>query len=263
MFLPNVIRVAAAVGLLLTLTLAPTFLWAQSPDPTEGPRTAATDTGWQARFDAGWKAYQHGRYDEAADLLGSAEREAQRFPEADPRRGRVIDRLAWIDFAQGRLDAAEVRARRALAWRQEHLGAAHHDVAQSLHTLGCVLDAQGRLDEAEPLYTRALSIEEKVRGAQHPNVAALLECLANLHHAQDHLAQAESDYRRALEIREQSKDAKALAPTLYNLAVLYFDQGEFLKAEPLFQRAVSLRESTLGATIRRSPRVSAGWRRCT
>ena len=86
----------------LGLTLASSSVWAENPS-------------WQARFDAGWEAYQQGRYDEAERLLGAAEREARSFPLDDPRRAAVSDRLAWVDFAQGKLASAEARARSALA----------------------------------------------------------------------------------------------------------------------------------------------------
>jgi tetratricopeptide (TPR) repeat protein len=232
-------RFVAVVG----LTLAPQFVSAQS-------------SSWQARFDAGWEAYQQGKYDEAAGLLGAAEREARTFPADDPRLAAVSDRLAWVDFARGKVASAESRATEALAWREAHreAGRGPLDVAQSLNTLACLLDAQGRLDEAEPLYKRALEIEEKVRGPVHPSIAALLDNLATLHHAQDHFPQAEAYYRRALAMREAIKNERDLAPTVYNLAVLYFDQRDYPAAEPLFQRSLALREKVLG---RDHPEVAA------
>ena len=127
------------------------------------------------------------------------------------------------------------------------------DLAQSLNTLACLLDAQGRLDEAEPLYQRALAIEEKVRGPEHPSVAALLDNLAALHHAQDHFARAETYYRRALAIREKIQNDRDLAPTVYNLAVLYFDQGAYPAAEPLFRRAWRSARRCSRAITPRSP----------
>src|SRR4051794_37992275 len=54
----------------------------------------AQGSSWQARFDAGWEAYQRAKYDEAARLLGAVEREARAFPADDPRLAAVSDRLA-------------------------------------------------------------------------------------------------------------------------------------------------------------------------
>jgi tetratricopeptide (TPR) repeat protein len=118
-------------------------------------------------------------------------------------------------------------------------------VAQSLNTLACLYDAQGRFDEAEPLYSRSLAIEQKVRGPEHPNIAALLDNLATLHHAQNHFVQAECYYRRALAVREKIGNVRDLAPTLYNLGVLYNDLRN-AAAEPLLKRSLTLREKALG-----------------
>ena len=103
MFRPIFSRFVAVVG----LTLAPQFVMAQ-----------AQSSSWQARFDAGWEAYQQGNHDEAAGLLGAAEREARTFPADDPRLAAVSDRLAWVDFARGKLASAEARAAEALTWRE-------------------------------------------------------------------------------------------------------------------------------------------------
>ena len=127
-------------------------------------------------------------------------------------------------------------------------------MAQSLNTLACLLDAQGRLDEAEPLYKRALAIEERVRGPEHPNVAALLDNLATLHHARDEFAQAEAYYRRAPGHTRVDQERAQPGATLFNLAVLYFDQGAYRAAEPLFLRTLALREKVLG---RDHPEVAA------
>ena len=70
----------------LGLTLASSVVWAQSPS-------------WQTRFDAGWEAYQQGRYDEAERLLGAVEREARSFPVDDPRRSAVVDREALSSYS--------------------------------------------------------------------------------------------------------------------------------------------------------------------
>ena len=48
-----------------------------------------------------------------------------------------------------------------------------------------------------------------------------------------------------LAIREKIQNERDLAPTVYNLAVLYFDQGAYPAAEPLFRRALALREKVL------------------
>ena len=62
-------------------------------------------------------------------------------------------------------------------------------------------------------------------------------------------AEAEAAYKRALAIREKAEGEKPIdiAPTLYNLGVLYLDQGKLADAEPLLKRALTIREKALGA----------------
>ena len=60
--------------------------------------------------------------------------------------------------------------------------------------------------KAEPLFERALAIWETALGPEHPDVAT----------------------------------------SLNNLAMLYYDQGQYAKAEPLYQRALAIREKALG-----------------
>jgi tetratricopeptide (TPR) repeat protein len=66
--------------------------------------------------------------------------------------------------------------------------------------------ATNRLAEAESLYERALTIREKMLGAEHPTVAT----------------------------------------SLNDLALLYYDQGQYGKAESFSQRAVAIQEKVFG-----------------
>jgi tetratricopeptide (TPR) repeat protein/CHAT domain-containing protein len=61
----------------------------------------------------------------------------------------------------------------------------------------------GRHDQALTDLTRALAIREKTLGPDHPDVASSLNTLAGLYYAQGQYAQAEPLYKRALAINEK------------------------------------------------------------
>jgi tetratricopeptide (TPR) repeat protein len=56
---------------------------------------------------------------------------------------------------------------RALAIRQQVLGSAHPDTAQSMNNLGSLYMEQGRYSQAEPLFLQALAIRQQQPGAMH------------------------------------------------------------------------------------------------
>jgi len=161
----------------------------------------------------------------------------------------ILNGLAVLLQAQGKLAEAEPLYRRALAIHEKVLGAEHPDTASSLNNLANLLQDQGKLAEAEPLHRRALAIHEKALGAEHPNTATTLNNLASLLKDQGKLAEAEPLYRRALAIHEKALGAEHpnTATTLNNLASLLKDQGKLAEAEPLHRRALAIREKVLGA----------------
>jgi tetratricopeptide (TPR) repeat protein len=66
---------------------------------------------------------------------------------------------------QAKYSEAEALNKRALAIREQALGANHPDVAHTLNNLAVVYESQGKYSEAEELYKRALAIREQARKA--------------------------------------------------------------------------------------------------
>jgi len=94
----------------------------------------------------------------------------------DPvREAEALNLMGLNLHAQGRYGAAEPLYERALALREQALGADHPDTAASLNNLAGCYHAQGRYAAAEPLYQRALAIRERVLGADHPDTATVRE----------------------------------------------------------------------------------------
>ena len=75
--------------------------------------------------------------------------------------GQTLNNLANVYRDQGKYGEAEDLLKRALAIREQALGANHPDVAASLVNLANVYRDQGKYGEAEGLYKRALIIAEK------------------------------------------------------------------------------------------------------
>ena len=93
---------------------------------------------------------------------------------------------------------------RALAIREQQLGATHPDTATSLNNLAALYQSQGKYAEAEPLYQRALAIREQQLGPSHPDTATSLNNLAVLYTSAGQVCAKPSHcIMRALAIREQ------------------------------------------------------------
>jgi tetratricopeptide (TPR) repeat protein len=93
---------------------------------------------------------------------------------------------------------------RALAIREQQLGAQHSDTAQSLNNLANLYQDQGKYAQAEPLYQRALAIRKQQLGPLHPDTALSVWWLATLSEQQQQYEKAASFYQRAFSIYERA-----------------------------------------------------------
>ena len=170
------------------------------------------------------------------------------WARSTPTWPHSLNNLARLYYTQGQYAKAEPLYQRALAIREKALGPEHPDVARASTTWRLLYDTQGQYAKAEPLYQRALAIREKALGPGAPRRG---------HEPQ----QPGAALRHPRPIREgraplpagagdPGKGAGPGAPrrgtSLNNLAGLYDDQGQYAKAEPLYQRALAIREKALG-----------------
>ncbi len=185
----------------------------------------------------------------------------------NPLEAFSLNNLGGLYKSQGRWTEAEPLLERALAIRQELFrDRPNDDLAMSLNSLAELYRSQGRWAEAEPLYNRALAIYTELFGnalrdgkAEQPNgdFAACLNNLAELHVLQGRWAVAEPLHERAQAMYEELcgdplRDGKAkrlhndLASSLNNLGGLYEFQGRWAEAEPLYNRALAIRQALFG-----------------
>lgn len=167
----------------------------------------------------------------------------------------VLSNLGLFYVAQGQYAKAEPLFQRSLAIREKTLGPEHPDVAVSLMNLALVYSQQGNHESAESLNIRGLAILESSLGADHADIATALNNLAEGYATQGKLVDARRLHWRALSIRE-----KALGPEhpsvaesygnlaiLYELAVLHKLEGDYTKADQLYQRALAVWERSAAA----------------
>src|SRR5262249_1005726 len=93
------------------------------------------------------------------------------------------------------------------------------------------------------LYQRSLRIREQILGGDHPKVAISLSTLADLYREQGNYGKAEPLYQRALGI--QGVPYLGKAQTLTHLADMYHVQGDDTKAKPYYLQAIQTIEQSL------------------
>jgi tetratricopeptide (TPR) repeat protein len=135
---------------------------------------------------------------------------------------------------------------RACAAHVERLGLESPEAAQLLNQTALYLFHRARYSEFEPLQRRALEMWESCLGPDHPAVGMACVNLGSFYCAMGRLPQAEEFLLRAKAIADRSPGPdQALAEN--NLALLYFTEGRYSDAEPLFRRALESMEAALGA----------------
>ena len=224
---------------------------------------------------------EHVEFASAIWGLGSIFQAQGRATEAEPlykrtspsARRRSAPTIPMSPFAQqsGRLyetKAATPRPSRSIkrAWRsRESARPRASDVATSLNNLALLYERQGRYAEAEPLYQRASRSARRRSAPTIPTSATSLNNLAVLVREPRPLRRGRAALQARLAIHE-----KALGPTIRCRTIaqqpggLYESQGRYAEAEPLYKRALAIREKALGPEHPdcRAAR-STTWPRCT
>ncbi len=112
-----------------------------------------------------------------------------------------------------------------------------------LHKTGVAALHDGDYAQAEKALTSARTKAEK-SGARYGNFATTLLDLGLLYDKKNNVAESEKNYKDALAIYEKSYGAEAIqdASALHGLADLYRHNKRYKEAEPLFIRAMKIRE---------------------
>jgi CHAT domain-containing protein/tetratricopeptide (TPR) repeat protein len=172
----------------------------------------------------------------------------EKAPHVDGMVVHVLNDLAVLHEYQQDYKGAQLFLQRAIALRENAVGADALVLAQLLNDLALVYGAEGDDASAVPLQERALAIREKALGPVDLLVAVALNNLALTYKSRSEYARAAPLFERALAIREKAlrPDDPLVAESLNNLAKLYKARGDYTNSLPLFERALAIREKALG-----------------
>lgn len=188
-----------------------------------------------------------GRYPEALALIDRGLAVNSRAEPAAPivQAGLLYDKAKAFD-ALGRNEEAETTARQSYDLRVAHLGQVHEKTADALNLYANALAAQGRYAEADPAYRQVLGLYEVLHGPKDFHLAIVLSNLGNALRRTGRGREASPLYRRAVSVAEVSDDPVLLAQCLTNYGWYLHTQGDGVKAEIQFRRALDLAIAVAG-----------------
>ena len=180
---------------------------------------------------------QRGRLEDADAQFRALEQEGERWDRADwTARGlEYLGRTAWY---RGELAAAQEQFERGLS----RLPPGQPRIEADLHNdLGIVYYYRGRPEDAFAQHSAALELRERIgdrlgMAKSYSNIGNLLADF------RDDLAGAEQHYRRGLEMAEAIGDRQMQYSTLFNLATIMQDRGEWNQAIEVYRRGERLLE---------------------
>jgi tetratricopeptide (TPR) repeat protein len=198
------------------------------------------------KIDAGDYAAAHADIDRALALRRAGRTTPDvDAPDAAEIATLIYDRAKAFD-AQGRNEEAEVAARQSWDIRRAVLGPVQEKTADSLNLYANTLSAQGRHAEADPAYRQVLGMYEVLHGPKDFHLAIVLSNLGNSLRRTGRGREANPLYRRAVSVAEVSGDKVLLAQCLTNYGWYLHTQGDGVKAEIQFRRALILALTIVG-----------------
>jgi tetratricopeptide (TPR) repeat protein/tRNA A-37 threonylcarbamoyl transferase component Bud32 len=168
----------------------------------------------------------------------------------------LLDNLADVQVAAGRMDDALAGDRRALAIREEVLGPDHMLVAASLDNIATLLGDKGEYDEALHIYERTLELRKHALGPEHFDVSLTINGIGGIYMALGEDDEALRHFEQASRLIERAMgpDHLELAPSCNNMGVIHWKRGNYAEALAAFRRAQTILEHALGPE---HPRVAA------
>lgn len=165
--------------------------------------------------------------------------------------------LSVLYRERGDVPAAEGAAREALRIALALHGTDHPATAEVQRQLGAVLTDRGQFEEAAALIEQAHAATLARFTEPHPLLGASYNALGVIAFERGDLNSAERHLRHAVAIWEQSPTQATLPGGLVNLGRVLMAARRPAEAQPLFARALALRESQYGS---RHPTVGTSLR---
>jgi serine/threonine-protein kinase len=164
----------------------------------------------------------------------------QIYGPVHPHLADALSDLGGTQEILGNYSESEKYFRQALEIVQSWYGSEHPATAWQMTRLAGALDAEEKYDEGARLLHQALPIEERAYGTVHPKVAVILGLLVDEEERQGKLGQAESDLTRMLSIERTvyGEMHPSVTTVIANLAHLYLEEKQYVRAEKLYREVV-------------------------
>lgn len=171
-----------------------------------------------------------------------------RGPE-HPWIANALSGLARIRIEQGEHAAAIDLLEEALEMRRSLYGPKHRTLVDDLQQLAEARSRHRLLNEAEVAALEALEMGRSILGDAHPGTARAASVLGGLRSLQGRYAEAERLISQALDvIREQPATCGlSIVPTLWDLASVYFRQGDYEEAREIVLEIRSAYDREMGS----------------
>jgi len=160
----------------------------------------------------------------------------------------LLDTLAniYVDLAE--LEPARRQAEAAIAVLDQNEITRTEDRAQSLTTLGHVLEEQGEYEQAVKVYEQVETIHRSQHGDTHLNVAATIADLGSVAKRQGEYEQAIEHFQHVLTMRRSllQESDPLIAKTHNDLAGAYRYLGRYDEAQKHYAEALNLYRAAYG-----------------
>ncbi|MBC8165566.1 MAG: tetratricopeptide repeat protein [Bryobacteraceae bacterium] len=202
--------------------------------------------GWEDRMEAGRRALQARRIEEARQTFEGVRAEALLTNNRDAglRSVRALNNLArgLGDWAK-----SEELLNEAIDFAGRIHGYSSAEVSDLLVELASTRRALGRMPEAMASLEQAVNNRLKNASSDPSLLARDLTALGLLQLESKEQEKAKARFSLALAVWERAmrEDSEVLL-TIENLAGIFRDESDYLKAEPLYVRAVRIREAAFG-----------------
>jgi tetratricopeptide (TPR) repeat protein len=186
------------------------------------------------------------RYDEARELLRSAEAAVDRVGDDPQLRSTLVRVEGQLAFDLGNYDEAQARFEEALSLLNDQTSKTGR--APVVSALARTYARAGRSQEAEKLYVGLLEELEAELGPGHPRLSKVHAYLAQMYFERGELEEALRWHEKGLAITEATlpADHPELAFALNNVAGIYGMLGRFDEAVRAYDRARTILEKRLG-----------------
>ncbi|MFC3531435.1 tetratricopeptide repeat protein [Vogesella facilis] len=196
----------------------------------------------RAQIDLANAMMERHQADQAELIFKALLQDSRQVPPSSLIEAEVQEGLAGVYLDRQQSKAAAKLYRRILSIRQQHLGAQHLEVAQTLNDLGVALGMQDQMSESEKLLKQALEIREQLAGHDSFPVAESLYNLSFNHMAPGQYQQAEPMMIEAIRIKQHvlRPDHPSMTRSMRMLGWLYRKQKRFDEAMAQLQATLAM-----------------------